>query len=96
MRKAMTRRPLLSRIDLVDWLRVRGHAQTGGAARDMILDGRVMSESHVVGIATEPRLQPDGTVRDTKVVSRVPASLRGSLRVVEAKPATHDTPGQPA
>lgn len=36
-------------LDLIDWLKTRGHAQTTGEAVRMLLDGRVMVDSHVVG-----------------------------------------------
>lgn len=49
IRKAVERRPLPLRIDLVDWLQTHGHAQTAGAARQLLIDGRVKAESHVVG-----------------------------------------------
>lgn len=85
MRKAVTRKPLPAFIDLVPWLKERGYAQTNGAARDIILAGRVKSESHTVGIAEELRPQPDGSVKNEKVVARVPIAMRSTLRVEAAK-----------
>lgn len=86
MRKAMTRKPLPGYIDLVKWLRQHGHAQTAGAARDLILDKRVKIDSHVVGVATEPRLDAAGKVKDTEVVDRyIPVErFKGVVRVVAA------------
>lgn len=85
MRKAMTRKPLPAYVDLVKWLRSRGHAQTGGAARDLILAGRLMSDSHKVGITTEPRLNAVGKVEDVEVVDRyLPVERAKNLRVVPA------------
>lgn len=78
----MTRTPLPRRFDALVWLRDRGYAQTNGAARTLILDGRLKSESHTVGIAEEPRLGPDGAPRMEKVVDRfLPVAVRNNLRV---------------
>lgn len=38
-----------SSIDLIDWLKTRGHAQTTGAAVKLLLGGHVRIDSHVVG-----------------------------------------------
>lgn len=84
MRKAIARKSLPAFIDPVRWLMVRGHAKTAGAARDLILAGRLKSESHTVGVITVPRRQVDGEVRDQKVVARVPVAQRDTLRVEPA------------
>lgn len=83
MRRAIERKPLPAFIDPVWWLVTRGHAKSSREARDLILAGRLKSESHTVGIATEPRLQ-NGEVRETKVVARVPVAMRSTLRVESA------------
>jgi ribosome-associated protein YbcJ (S4-like RNA binding protein) len=46
LRKAAT--PAAS-IDLIDWLKTRGHAQTTGAAVRLLLAGKVRVDSHIVG-----------------------------------------------
>lgn len=84
MRKAIERQPLPRFIDPVQWLRDRRYAQTNGAARDIILAGRLKSESHTLGVGTEPRRQENGEVKNEKVVTRVPASYRSTLRVEAA------------
>lgn len=78
-------------IDPVQWLKDRGYAQTSGEARRIVLDGRLMSESHKVGIKQVPQVNEQRTdyVRDLKTgepvmvdaVALVPAKLRSTLRV---------------
>lgn len=77
LRKAL-RRKLPRWIDPVDWLRTRGYAGTAGEARRMILDGRLKSESHTVGLETG--VDPI-TGYPVKLVALVKADLRDSLRV---------------
>ncbi len=48
--KMLRKRPLDSKIDLVQWLIDRGHARTRAEARKIILAGRVRSESHTLGV----------------------------------------------
>lgn len=82
LRKALRRTPP-AYIDLVEWLRSRRHAQTAGAARALLIDGKVMSESHVVGRERITVPGPDGEPIERWIESpRVPARLRDSLRVV--------------
>lgn len=79
--KSLRRKPLPAFIDPVQWLLDRRLVKTKREARVLILDGRLKSESHAVGIG-------DGMVADGlgykpgKVVALVPAERRGSLRVV--------------
>ena len=82
-------------IDLVAWLKMHGHADTTGAAERLILDRRVRSESHVIGIAQGKRAKDNVRIKllmgrqlteddyeDVPVVQRwVPAQLRPSLTV---------------
>lgn len=89
MRRSLRQQPTRS-INLVEWLRDRGYAQTAGEARRLILAGRVKSESHVLGVHV--RQVPDpahpGDTRDESVVHPiVPADLRGTLHVVGPKGA---------
>lgn len=80
-------------IDPVQWLKDRGYAPTSGEARRMVLAGRLMSESHKVGIKQVPQVNERGTdfVRGSDgkpvmidVVGLVPATLRSTLRVASA------------
>lgn len=82
LRKALRRTPP-AYIDLIDWLKTRRHAQTSGQALTMLADGRVMSESHVVGRRREIVRKPDGKEAEVWVADpRVPAKLRNTLRVI--------------
>lgn len=68
-------------IDLVQWLKDRGHAQTTGQAERLILDGRVRSESHPLGRMHTPTLSdPDKHI----VMRLVSASVRDTIEVVSA------------
>lgn len=49
LRRALRGPGLPAYIDLVDWLKTRGHAQTTGAAKRLMLDGKVKVDSHTVG-----------------------------------------------
>lgn len=49
LRKALNRQTPIAFIDLVDWLKTRGHAQTTGEARELLVDGKVRVGSHAVG-----------------------------------------------
>jgi hypothetical protein len=74
--------PLTSYIDLIDWLKTRGYAQTTGEARRIILARRVRSESHPLGVRKVSQLSAQGKVEDVEVVDPyVPAELRPTLRV---------------
>lgn len=48
LRKSLRRTPTRY-IDLVQWLELRGYANTAGGARKLLTDGKVMVDSHVVG-----------------------------------------------
>lgn len=89
--RKLLRTPTETFIDPVQWLKDRGHAQTSGEARRLVLDGRLKSESHTVGIQQVRKINEAGThyVRDPKTgefemedaVALVPARLRSTLRV---------------
>lgn len=49
LRKALNRQTPIAYIDLVDWLKTRGYAQTSGKARELLTDGKVRVGSHAVG-----------------------------------------------
>lgn len=80
LRKAVGRTPLPAYIDLIDWLKTRGHADTSGQARKLILAERVKSESHTLGIQRTGA----GVVLDGQW-PRVPARHAASIRVVPAE-----------
>lgn len=86
MRKRLRRRPLARYMNLVEWLRDRGHAQTAGAARKMLTEGRVKSESHIVGRREQEYRKPghDETFVEFIAEPIVSAKLRSTLRVVPA------------
>lgn len=51
LRKLIERQPLPAYTDLVRWLKLHGYAQTTGEARKILTDGRVKSDSHIIGRA---------------------------------------------
>lgn len=70
LRKALRQTPTCY-INLIEWLVDRGYADTTGQAQELIKDGRVMAESHPLGL------------RDDLVSPLVPASLRAEIYVKE-------------
>ena len=48
LRKALRKTPPRY-INLVEWLQDRGYANTAGGARQLLIDGKVRVDSHVVG-----------------------------------------------
>lgn len=67
-------------MDLVQWLRDRGHADTVRKANALILNRQVRSESHPLGIARAYDAQLD---REVEYVNPyVPASLRNTIQVI--------------
>lgn len=82
LRKAV--RPALPvYFDLVDYLKLHRFAQTTGEANRLILDERVRSGSHVIGLVDAPVQTPDGKMTTEKVVQRVqPARLKAELIVL--------------
>lgn len=87
------RRPLQPLVDLEWFLQSRGHAQTAGGARQLVLDGRVQVDGEPIGIGKDKRYLPDAEtggilVDEYDVVHLVPdvAGLRESTVVVEKKP----------
>lgn len=81
LRKAFRRTPPAF-LDIINWLEFHGYADTAGQARKIILDKRLRSESHVIGLvkAWDPLLK-----KNVDVIERLqpnPAQLRRTLRVV--------------
>lgn len=95
IRKALRATPAAS-LDLVQWLKDHRHAQTTGEANRLILDRRVKSESHVLGIEKAQRPKESARVKvllgralneddfeTAEVVNRlVPARLRPTITVL--------------
>ena len=96
--RKLLRSELPAYIDLIQWLKDRGYAQTTGQAEKLILAGRVRSESHKLGIGKEKRIKKGteikllrgGSVEESDWEERevafrhVPAELRDSIHVVAA------------
>jgi hypothetical protein len=94
MRKVIERTPLPRHIDLIHYLRDRKLASTAGEARRMILDKRVVSESHPLGIARVPVAVPDpdnkGEIKvemQDVVNSIVPADVKDTIQVLPEVPS---------
>lgn len=83
MRKALRQTPPTF-IDLIQWLKLHGHAQTTGEAKRLILAKRVKSESHVLGIEKQPQIVGNKVEEIDVVNPYVPAHVRPTLRVVSA------------
>lgn len=49
LRKALYRQPLPAKIDLVNWLKTRSYADSTRQAVELLKDGKVKVDSHVVG-----------------------------------------------
>ena len=77
LRKALRRTPD-SYIDLVHWLKSRGHARTTGEALRLMKDGKVRADSHPVGRTRIQLTEEDHTWLPIRFV---PAGLRDSLIV---------------
>lgn len=77
LRRALRRTPP-SYIDLVQWLKDRGHANTTGAALRLMKDGKVRADSHPVG---RTRVQISEEEHVWLPIRYVPAGLRDSLIV---------------
>lgn len=81
MRKAMRRTPKAF-FDLFEWLVIRGYADTHGQARKVILNKRVKSESHVVGI-TDVVLETPRGKETTRMAERyISVDVLPSLEVL--------------
>lgn len=94
LRKAFRQSPP-AYINLIDWLMDHGHANTKRQAKDILLAGRVRSESHVLGVQKVERLKPVAKLsnlasreRETEMVDEVrpvvSAKFRKTLHVKAA------------
>lgn len=82
VRKILSRSPLPKNIDLVHYLRTRGHAETAGGARKMLEEGKVRSESHVLGRVKMTVLEKGKEEERWVAQPVVPAKYRDSLQVI--------------
>lgn len=82
LRKALRRTPPAF-IDLVAWLKLHGYADTTGKAHKIILDGRVRSESHKLGIGRGVAVKKGKLVEVDEVHPMVSADIRGTIVVVD-------------
>ena len=97
LRKTL-RSSLPASIDLIQYLKDRGHAQTTGQAKAIILAGRVRADSHKLGIRKDRVPKPsavralmigrpltDDDYEEQDVVDPfVPAKLRADIQVLAA------------
>ena len=84
LRKAVNRRPLPAYTDLIWWLKFYRHARTTREAVELLLDGRLRSDSHVIGrekrVVFDPKSEKQ--IERWEFVRYVPARLRPTLTVV--------------
>lgn len=74
-----------SYIDLVQWLKLRGHAQTTGEAHRLILSKRVMADSHPLGLQAHSSVNDAGDLVTRELFQPlVRARLRDSIHVTSA------------
>lgn len=73
------RTPLESRIDLVEWVRVRSH-MSRGRARKVIMAGSLKVDSHIIGYK-QAKLIDGGGIKVPEFL--VPAEWRGRIEVVK-------------
>lgn len=84
MRRALRKGRLPARIDLIHWLKLHGYADTTGQARKLILDERVKSESHPLGIQIIELPDADGEMEKHRIFNPlVPADLRETIYVTD-------------
>lgn len=84
--KLILQEPLLGHIDLVQYLQDHGYADTAGKAREMLEDGRVMADSHPLGmkgIYEAGHMDGNKGLPTTRLAGRpsAPAGLRDRIRV---------------
>jgi hypothetical protein len=80
--KAFKRKSLPAYFDLVKWLVDHGHAKSKREARDVILAGRVKSDSHTIGVEKLPWLDAAGNETEKDFVfEHVPVALRQNITV---------------
>lgn len=77
LRKLMRQTPTRY-VNLFEWLKDRGYAQTTGEARALILEGRVKSDSHTVGIAKayDPLFKAEVPYAEPFIRAHLKAGLR--------------------
>jgi hypothetical protein len=83
LRKALRNTPPAF-IDLEDWLIDRKYVQTKGAARKLLLDGKVKVESHTVGrIALDVNIGGDDEGKKYVLYPFIPAQYRNDITVAK-------------
>jgi hypothetical protein len=83
--KAFRRTPLPAYFNLIRWMIDHGHARTPREARQIILDRRVKSDSHVIGVEKVPVLGLLGKIEEEDMVfEHVPVEARSSITVAAA------------
>jgi hypothetical protein len=71
-----------TQINLIDWLTDRGHARTRKEARELIVAGHVLSESHPLGRAVIEEEDDKGETQKYQVFDPfVSSNLRNSIRL---------------
>lgn len=92
MRRALKKGRTPRYLDLVVWLKDHGHAGTTGAAKKLIHERRVVSESHPLGFHTittpgPTKEHPEQESQKLEVYSpHVPARLRPTIQVLAHAP----------
>ena len=81
LRKAVERTPLPAYIDLIDWLKTRRYADTTGQAIRLLVDGKVKSESHVIGREKRVFFKDDKQHERWEPAPRVPSYMRATITV---------------
>lgn len=64
------RQTLPSYFDLIQWLQDHGHVRTRKEARELLLAEKVTYQDIPIGVANEPRLQPDMSIVNERVAQR--------------------------
>lgn len=83
LERALRKDRLPKWINLVDWLKDHGHADTAGGARKIIQEERVMVESHILGKTILEIPGPDEKLEKKEIFwPFVAASQRSSIHVV--------------
>lgn len=80
MRRALRRTPD-AYFDLIQWLLDRDHASTRKQAKQLILDGKVKADSHVLGRGTVPMMVDNKPQMVAVVLEHVPVALKPRVLV---------------
>jgi hypothetical protein len=87
LRRALKKGRMPAFLDLEEWLRVRGYADTAGAARKLIHERRVVHESHPLGfriVNIHNEDEPDAEPQKKEMYwPYVPSHLRPGIQLKE-------------